>query len=189
MGTISDLELYERIQQDDREALEILYDRYEKLLYSFSYKMLQQKELAEDAVQEVFIKIWRKKGLYSQEKGKFSSWMLTVARNACIDLLRKRKIPEMELDQETFQPASEDNVERTVEWKEEREQLLSAVSSLSEEQRHIVDLFYFKGTSQQKISDLCGVPLGTVKGRIRLALQHLRKKYSEGRDKYGQEPM
>ncbi|MFC0189756.1 RNA polymerase sigma factor [Fictibacillus aquaticus] len=189
MGTISDFELYERIQKDDREALELLYERYEKLLYSFAFKILQQKELSEDAVQEVFIKIWRNKRTYSKEKGKFSSWMLTVTRNACIDLLRKRSKTETELSDENLQIPASENVEKTVEWREEREQLQSAISTLSEEQKKMVELFYFKGESQQKISESCGVPLGTVKGRIRLALQHLRKKYNEGRDKYGQEPM
>jgi RNA polymerase sigma factor (sigma-70 family) len=89
MGRPSDYELYQKVQEENKEALEMLYDRYEKLLFSFSYKMLKQKDFAEEAVQDVFMKLWRKKGIYTEEKGKFSSWILTVTRNACIETAKK----------------------------------------------------------------------------------------------------
>ncbi|WNB91382.1 sigma-70 family RNA polymerase sigma factor [Bacillus sp. NEB1478] len=189
MGRISDLELYIQVQQENKEALERLYDRYEKLLFSFSYKMLKQPELAEEAVQDVFMKLWRKKGIYAEEKGKFSSWLLTVTRNACIDLIRKQNKNEVEILERDIDYERSESVEETVTWNEEREVLKEAVSTLNEEQQDIVEMFYFKGYSQSDIADKKQLPIGTVKGRIRLALKHLKKIYSERGDKYGAERM
>jgi RNA polymerase sigma-70 factor (ECF subfamily) len=187
MGRISDIELYLQVQEENKEALEQLYDRYEKLLFSFSFKILKQKELAEEAVQDVFMKIWRKKGIYSEQSGKFSSWLLTVTRNACIDLIRKQKKNEVELLDHDADQESTTSVEQTVTWNEERKKLKDAVSTLTKDQQVIVDMFYFKGYSQAHIADKQQLPLGTVKGRIRLALQHLRKVYKDRGDKFGQE--
>nr|WP_318540559.1 sigma-70 family RNA polymerase sigma factor [Terribacillus saccharophilus] len=89
----NDVELYTMTQQGDKQALETLYDKYEKLIYSFSFRMTQQQEIAEEAVQEVFLKLWTKRDIYSEQKGKFSSWLLTVTRHTCIDLIRKKQRP------------------------------------------------------------------------------------------------
>ncbi|MFC4322542.1 RNA polymerase sigma factor [Litchfieldia salsa] len=171
-----DVELYHRIQQGDKHALELLYDRYEKLLYSFSFKLTGQRELSEEVVQEVFIKIWTKKGIYNEHKGKFSSWILTVARNTGIDMIRKKKEVTYSIEERDSISSHEPLTEDLVEWKEEGARIRDAISSLAKEQREIVDLLYFKGLSQQKIADACQLPLGTVKGRVRLALQHLKKR-------------
>lgn len=173
-----DVELYHRIQQDDRHALEQLYDRYEKLIFSFSYRITGQRELSEEVVQEVFIKIWTKKGMYNEKKGKFSSWILTVARNTGIDMMRKKKETAYTLEERDSVHSNDPSTEDFVEWKEEGNRLREAISTLATDQQEIVDLFYFKGLSQQKIADACKIPLGTVKGRVRLALQHLKKKLS-----------
>lgn len=187
MGRPSDYELYQKVQEENKEALEMLYDRYEKLLFSFSYKMLKQKEFAEEAVQDVFMKLWRKKGIYTEDKGKFSSWILTVTRNACIDLIRKQQKNEVEILEIDIDYDRTESVEEAVTWNEEREVLKKAVSTLTDEQQDIVEMFYFKGYSQADIADRKKIPLGTVKGRIRLALKHLKKIYAERGDKYGTE--
>ncbi|MCP8969978.1 RNA polymerase sigma factor [Ectobacillus ponti] len=170
-----DVSLYQSVLQGDRQALEQLYDKYEKLLFSFAYRMTGRKELAEEAVQDVFLKLWTKKGLYDSTKGKFSSWLLTITRNASIDLLRKNKQTLQMAEVPEALASQEPGVEELVEWKEEGARLREAMSELGEEQKAIVDLFYFQAMSQQSIADVCQIPLGTVKGRIRLALQHLRK--------------
>lgn len=180
MGRPSDYELYQKVQEENKEALEMLYDRYEKLLFSFSYKMLKQKELAEEAVQDVFMKLWRKNGIYSEDKGKFSSWILTVTRNACIDLIRKQQKNEVEILEKDLDYERTESIEETVTWNEEREVLKQAVSTLTEEQQDIVDMFYFKGYSQSDIAERKNLPLGTVKGRIRLALKHLKRFMQRG---------
>lgn len=171
----SDELLYRKILQKDKKALESLYDRYEKLLFSFAYKMTGEKELAEEVVQEVFIKLWTQKGTYDTAKGKFSSWLLTIGRNTAIDLIRKQKTQSIPLEHEEILPSGEPSIEDVVEWKEKGSDLRKAIAELGEEQQEMVELFYYKGLSQAKIADNCNIPLGTVKGRIRLALKHMRK--------------
>jgi RNA polymerase sigma factor (sigma-70 family) len=178
-----DVELYQQVQQGDKQALEALYDRYEKLLYSFSYRVTGQKELSEEVVQEVFIKLWTKKGIYDKSKGKFSSWLLTVARNTSIDMIRKRKESTYTMEERDSIHSNTPSTEDLVEWKEEGTYLRQAVSLLGEDQQKMIDLFYFKGLSQQKIADSCQIPLGTVKGRLRLALQHLRKNLPNSKER------
>jgi RNA polymerase sigma factor (sigma-70 family) len=180
-----DIELYARLRAKDKRALELLYERYEKLLFSFSYRLTGRRDLSEEIVQDVFLKLWTKPGMYDETKGKFSSWILTVTRYTAIDCLRKKDENHAELDDRDTLHTSGPSVEEVTEWKENREEIRAAISQLAEEQRQIVELFYFKGLSQQKIADSFQIPLGTVKGRIRLALKHLHTKIGrskEGRD-------
>jgi RNA polymerase sigma factor (sigma-70 family) len=167
--------LYLKVLEKDKRALETIYEKYEKLLFSFSIRMTQDHTLAEEVVQEVFIKLWRGIGVYDESKGKFSSWLLTVTRNSAIDLIRKRKRDTtVELDDRDSIQSTDDSVEDQVEWQEEGTALRKAVSTLKEDQQKIIDLVYFKGHTQQKISEECNIPLGTVKGRLRLALKHIK---------------
>ncbi len=82
MDTYTDSQLYARIRTKDQAALEELYDRYERLVYSFAYRMTQNAQMAEDTVQEVFIKLWKEHAPYTEDKGKFSSWLLTMTRKS-----------------------------------------------------------------------------------------------------------
>lgn len=174
MEKSTDTSLYLRISDQDKEALEQLYDRYEKILFSFLYKMLEDRDLAEEALQEVFIKIWRGKGVYDESKGKFTSWLFRMAQNTAIDLIRKRKKPTVPIE-EAAQTASNDApVDVQVEWQEKQEQIQTAVQHLSDDQQKMIDLFYFKGHTHETIADMCDIPLGTVKSRIRLALKKLK---------------
>ncbi len=172
----NDIELYNRLAENDREALRELYERYERLLFSFTYKMTGQADLAEEVVQEVFIKLWTKKGMYDSSKGKFTSWLLTITRNVCIDQIRKKKEDGFKEGEMETLKSSEPAIEEQAEWKEKTAVLKSAIKDLGKEQQDIIQLFYFQALSQKEIADTCQIPLGTVKGRIRLALKHLRKK-------------
>lgn len=176
---MTDMELYERVRQKDQAALEMLYDRYERILYAFVLQLTQDRDLAEEAMQEVFIKLWRGGGIYDETKGKFRSWLFTMSRHVAIDLIRKRK-PDLQLEESFAEaiPSPSPSVEAEVEWQEERSQIETAMAGLSAEQQQVVRLMYFQGLSQQKIADTCGIPLGTVKGRIRLALKQLRRHLS-----------
>ncbi|WP_246938864.1 RNA polymerase sigma factor [Bacillus pinisoli] len=185
MVELDDKDLYVRVLRQEKSALEQLYIRYEKLIYSFSYRMMQDTGLAEEVTQEVFIKLWRGLGQYDESKGKFSSWLLTMTRNTAIDLLRKRKRENVvELEDRDALQSPEESVEDLVEWKEKGEDIRAAVNTLKEDQQVIINLFYFKGYTQQKISDLCNIPLGTVKGRLRLALKHIRTYLEKERGEY-----
>lgn len=175
MEKSSDTLLYSRIKEKDKDALEHLYDRYEKILFSFLYKMTQDRDLAEEALQEVFIKIWRGIGEYDDSKGKFTSWLFRMAQNSAIDLIRKRKAATVPLDEVAEMPSTDSSVEQTAEWQEEKEHIQAAVSQLSAEQQEMIQLFYFKGHTHEKIAEISGLPLGTVKSRIRLALGKLKK--------------
>ncbi|MFC4713408.1 RNA polymerase sigma factor [Planococcus dechangensis] len=174
MEKISDALLYERVRGKDKAALEELYDRYEKMLFSYLCKMTGDRDIAEEALQEVFVKIWRGTGTYHESKGKFVAWLVTMSRNAAVDLIRKQKKPSVPLDEVAEVESTETSVEETVEVKEKREQIHEAVRHLSDEQQKMVDLFYFKGYTHETIAEKCGIPLGTVKSRIRLALKKLK---------------
>ncbi|MYL28787.1 sigma-70 family RNA polymerase sigma factor [Halobacillus halophilus] len=177
MAQPTDMDLYERIREKDKEALEVLYDRYEKLLYSFAFRMMKDSQAAEEVMQDVFMKLWRGKGAgqYVSGRGKFSSWLLTITRNASIDLIRKKKVQEVEWDQRDSVHEDLPGVEQEIEDKEERDQLRRAVHTLPDEQQRMICLFYFQGMSQREIAEKCDIPLGTVKGRVRLALKKLRE--------------
>lgn len=174
-----DAELYQKMINGDKQALENLYDQYEKLLYSFVIKISSDQTLAEEVLQEVFIKLWTHKAKYDDSKGKFSSWLVTITRYTAIDLIRANKKHSVSLEEETDVPEEKTkSTEDLVEWKETGAVMKQAVQKLSEDQRQMVDLFYFKGLSQRKIAEQCNLPLGTVKGRIRLALKHLKEHVS-----------
>ena len=171
-----DASLYAKVKNKDRIAFETLYDRYEKLLYSFAFRYTNDSALTEEVIQDVFLKLWNGTNEYDGSKGKFSSWLLTITRNKAIDEIRKRKRhTHDEMLEKDLLDQDEALVEETAEWNEQKSILKRAMDSLKAEQQQIIDLFYFKGLSQQKIADQCELPLGTVKGRIRIALKHLRK--------------
>ncbi|WP_432353015.1 RNA polymerase sigma factor [Sporosarcina sp. A2] len=175
MKQTDDGTLYALAAAKDRSAFETLYDRYEKLVFSFAYRLTRDREIAEEVVQDVFVKLWNGTTTYQEHKGSFSSWLLTVTRNKAIDEIRRLKRhdhePMIEKDLLIEQAIS---VEGAAEWNEERSAIRNAVKELKMDQQEIIELFYFKGFSQQKIADHCKLPLGTVKGRIRLALKHLK---------------
>ncbi|UTI85862.1 sigma-70 family RNA polymerase sigma factor [Mammaliicoccus sciuri] len=96
----SDIDLYDKIVSKDTNSLETLYDRYESLLYSFIYKITQDKQSSEEVLQDVFMKIWNQKAQFDSSKGKMSTWLITISRNLAIDYIRKRKTTPYEYDEE-----------------------------------------------------------------------------------------
>ncbi|MBY8909015.1 sigma-70 family RNA polymerase sigma factor [Salinicoccus roseus] len=177
--TRTEAELYERIQSGDRNALESLYMNYEKLLFSYAYKMTSDREMSEEIVQDVFVKVWQKKGAYDARKGRLSTWLITLTRHSSIDILRRQKIQSYEYDERDDVDSSQNErrspVEDAVEAGEDKEMITHAISDLDYEQQRIINLFYFKSSSHSQIAEKLGLPLGTVKSRIRLALRHLKK--------------
>lgn len=176
MTGLNDVTLYEKVVSQDRHAFETLYDRYEKLVFSFAYRLTGNRTIAEEVTQDIFLKLWHGTSVYQEDKGKFSSWLLTITRNKAIDEIRRLKRhdhePMLEKDALLEEAGS---TELEVEWKERRGEIRNAIAELSVDQQEVIEFFYFKGYSQQKIADHCKLPLGTVKGRIRLALKHLKE--------------
>lgn len=183
--TKTDLELYQSMCSGDRSALEAIYEKYEKLLYSYAYKMTSSREVSEEIVQDVFTKLWQNKNPYDAGKAKMSTWLITITRNSVIDLFRKKKLDTYEYNELDDIDSSTDmynsSVEKSAELHENQSIICAAMSSLSNEQKYIITLFYFKAYSHSQISNELNIPLGTVKSRIRLALGHLKKNINQER--------
>jgi RNA polymerase sigma-70 factor (ECF subfamily) len=166
-----------------QDALAQLYDRYSGLAYGIALRVLGDPGRAEDAVQEAFLSVWNRAGAFDPARGSLRSWLLTAVRNRSIDYLRGRGAHERrELD---LEPVVSTVGAQTDPWHEvslklERDAVREALTSLPPEQRQAVELAYFGGYSQTEIADLTRVPLGTVKGRMRLALEKLSS-YLRGR--------
>jgi RNA polymerase sigma-70 factor (ECF subfamily) len=176
-----DVALMRRIVEADETALGALYDRWVRSLYSLVLHLLKDPDEAEDVVEETFWQAWRKAGSYEPSRGAVSTWLLTIGRRKALDRLRARKRSrEDTIGDHSFadllstapDPSSE------VEGSELREQTRAALNDLPDEQREVLELGYFSGLSQSEIAEATGQPLGTVKTRMRLAMQKLREPLS-----------
>ena len=173
---LADTDLVAQLAAGSQEALAELYDRYGRLAYSVALRVLGDPGRAEDAVQEAFLRIWSHAASFDVRRGSLRTWLLTAVRNRSIDYLRGRGAHErQELE---LQPALAEVAPRSDPWREvsvslERSAVREAMSNLPVEQRQAVELAYFSGYSQREIADMTSVPLSTVKGRMRLALEKL----------------
>jgi RNA polymerase sigma-70 factor (ECF subfamily) len=172
---IPEIELVSRLQGRDRTALDYLYDHYFGALYGVVFRVLQKENIAEEVLQDVFLKIWDKISQYDPAKGKLFTWMLNIARNQAIDKTRSKEISK---EQKT---RAIENVVSRVEAREPVEQRVDdigvkdIIKILPDEQQFVVDYLYFKGYSQSELAEEFNIPLGTVKTRLRLAMQSLRE--------------
>lgn len=181
---LADEELMLLVGAKDPAAFEVLYDRHGGVAYSLAYRMVGERAAAEEVTQEAFISIWRSGGRYDRARGSVRSWLLGVVRNRAIDRLRAGagKAPRLNLDDEAIleeRPAAERTEEEAVRHETARE-LRSALGALPGEQSRVIELAYFGGFTQSEIARMLGVPLGTVKGRIRLGLEKIRSEMAEG---------
>ncbi len=177
---LDDEELMQRLQYRDLAAFQTLYDRYGDLVYSTALRVLRDVHLAEDMVQEIFLRLWRRPESYVAQRGRFTTWLTSVARNRAVDEIRSRNrryrhetaSPEQ---QERELPAPERNDPAlTTELSDQRRLILVALANLPPEQRQVIEMAYFGGLTQQEIAERLAQPLGTVKTRIRLGMQKLR---------------
>ncbi len=179
-ASLGDEELMQRLFYRDLAAFRTLYDRYANLVYSTSLRVLRDAHMAEDMVQEVFLRLWRKPESYLPQKGRFATWLISVTRNRAVDAVRSRN------RRYRFETSSPEEQERdvpdvegedpalTAELADQRRLVLAAMKDLPPEQRQVIELAYFGGLTQQEIAEATGQPLGTVKTRIRLGMQKLR---------------
>ncbi len=165
-------ELVLLLKQRTQSAFNYLYDNYSSTLYTVIVSILQDRELSNDVLQEVFIKIWRQIDQYDAEKGRLFTWMINIARNASIDTLRSKSYntqkQNRELTENVYDAAGTLNLET------DKIGLRKLIMELKDEQRVLVELAYFQGYTQDEISKLLNIPLGTVKTRLRSALIQLR---------------
>ncbi len=180
LAALSDEVLVEQVAASNSLALECLYDRYARPIYGLALKMLNNSELAEDVVQEVFWRVWRRGATFQAGQGKFTSWLFGIAHNLCIDELRRqrsRPTPVYLASDATICDTLSDGQPEPalVSWQAERRRIiLAALQELPNDQRQVVELAYFGGLSQREIAEQLNDPLGTVKTRIRLGLQKIK---------------
>jgi RNA polymerase sigma-70 factor, ECF subfamily len=179
---LADEELMPLIGEKDAEAFEVFYDRHGGVAYSLAYRVVGERGAAEDVVQEAFISIWRSGARYDAARGSVRSWMLGIVRNRAIDALRSRA-PKLDFDDEATleqRPASEQTESEALR-RETAGEVRGALEELPGDQSKVIALAYFGGFSHSEIASMLGVPLGTVKGRMRLGLEKVRGQLAEGR--------
>jgi RNA polymerase sigma-70 factor (ECF subfamily) len=177
---LSDEQLVARLDGSEVEAaIAALYDRYGRTVFGVGLKILSDRSMAEELVQEVFLKVWRSSGTFDPARGSFSTWLYRVTRSAALDLYRKRarrvsRVSNGEAQIATVRDPSDGPQEIVDEswlsWRVSR-----ALGALDPAHREVIDLAYFGGLSQREISLRTGIPLGTVKSRTARAFQRLRK--------------
>jgi|SRR5687767_7880673 RNA polymerase sigma-70 factor (ECF subfamily) len=172
------------IASHDEHAFAVLYDRYIDLVYSASFRVLADAGLAEDASQDVFVRLWRRPETFISERGRFLSWLMSVTRNRAVDELRargrrrKREGGPLGEPDEAAEPLfSSDPVDPqySAELHEDQQNVRTALMGLPPDQRMALELAYFGGLTQQEIATKLHEPLGTIKTRIRLGMQKLRR--------------
>jgi RNA polymerase sigma-70 factor (ECF subfamily) len=172
----TDVDLAESLAEGRVEALVRLYDRYGPLAYSVSVRIVGDPGRAEDVVQDTFLKLWHSAGRFDSQRGSLRTWVITAVRNRSIDYLRGRSAherQEREIPLDTVARGAGADPWREVAASIERDVIREAMDSLPPEQRQAVELAYFGGFSHREIAELAHVPLSTVKGRMRLALEKL----------------
>jgi RNA polymerase sigma-70 factor (ECF subfamily) len=180
---LSDPDLAACLAAGNQDALAELYDRYGRLAYSVALRILGDPGRAEDVVQDAFLKLWNNAAQFDVERGSLRTWLITAVRNRSIDTLRGRgahERRERELKPELQAVGPTSDPWRDVSLSLERTAIREGLKSLPVEQRQVVELAYFGGYSHGEIADIAGVPLSTVKGRMRLALEKLSS-YLKGR--------
>lgn len=171
----SDEQLLAAVQTKDARALEKLYDRHRTLAYSLALRVVGNVTDAEDVVQETFLNVWRSAGTYRSERSGGRSWILSIAHHRSIDKLRGRQSrPQAVGLEEGIEVPDSSDVWREVLQSLTGEGVRGALSELSPEQRETIELAYFRGYTHSQIAQLMEVPLGTVKGRMRIALHKLK---------------
>jgi RNA polymerase sigma-70 factor (ECF subfamily) len=173
---LADEDLISLVGDGDAQAFALLYDRHSRIAFSLAHRMLGERQAAEDLAQEAFIKIWRGAPSYRAGRGGVRTWILSVVRNQGIDQLRANATRRRTLEKvEASTPRSQPSEAFAECWRNsQRDQVREALNTLSAEQWKILELAYFSGYTHVEIADLLGLPLGTVKGRMRRGLKRLR---------------
>lgn len=178
----SDAELIGRAAQGEARALEVLYDRYSGVVFSFALRIVADRQLAEEILQEAFFRAWQQGGNFSSGRGTFITWLLSITHNLSIDEIRKRRRRPQKADSEEPEQVlasvpdtgSGADVEDEVWLGALRDTIGVALAELPPAQREAIEMAYFRGMTQREISEALGEPLGTIKTRMRLGLQKLK---------------
>lgn len=177
--SLSEEELIQALRNREKIAVEALYDMYSASLYGVIVRIVIDEELAEDILQETFVKIWNSFSGYSAEKGRLFTWMVNIARNLSIDKVRSKDFRNQGKNQELENNVTFIDEQRNTVYNPELLGIRDLVQTLKPEQKSILDLVYFKGYTHVEAAEELDIPLGTIKTRLRMAIQQLRKHFNE----------
>jgi RNA polymerase sigma-70 factor (ECF subfamily) len=180
---LADEDLISLVEAGDADAFATLYDRHSRSAFSLAYRMMGDRQAAEDLAQDAFIKVWRNAASYRAERGSVRTWILSIVHNRGIDQLRSTASRRRTQEKiEASAPRSQPSEAFAETWRNsQRDQVREALDTLPAEQLKILELAYFSGYTHVEISELLSLPLGTVKGRMRLGLKKIRD-YFDSRD-------
>ena len=184
LNRLADEDLMTLVDRKDPDAFEAFYDRHGGAAYSLAHRIVGDPGLAEDVTQEAFLSIWRSNARFDPARGSVRAWALGIVRNRAIDALRRsaRPVPKLDLDDEAVlenQPGQERTEAEAIR-RDTAGRLRRALGILPREQSQVIELAYFGGFSHSEIAEMVGVPLGTIKGRMRLGLEKIRTTLAEG---------
>jgi RNA polymerase sigma-70 factor (ECF subfamily) len=182
VGAINDETLIAAIAAGDAAALDQLYVRYRPLAFGAAFGVIQDASAAEDVLHDAFLSVWRAASSFCPDRGSLRAWLLTISRNAARDRVRDRaraRRVQRPLDVVARELSGGDDVATTAAMAAETRRLHAALAALPASQRTVIELNFFGGLSHGEIAARCGVPLGTVKGRVRLGLLRLRRELDE----------
>jgi RNA polymerase sigma-70 factor, ECF subfamily len=184
LDRLADEDLMTLVDRKDPDAFEAFYDRHAGAAYSLAQRIVGDPEFAEDVTQEAFLSIWRSSARFDPARGSVRAWALGIVRNRAIDALRRsaRPVPKLDFDDEAVlesQPGRERTEAEAIR-RETAGRLRQALGILPREQSQVIELAYFGGFSHSEIADMIGVPLGAIKGRMRLGLEKIRATLAEG---------
>ena len=180
---LADEEVMQLVQRGHPRAFELLYDRHGGAAYSLAYRIVGKRAAAEDVVQEALLSIWRSRLRYDHTRGSVRTWILGIVHNRAIDGLRRSSVHErrrerLDAVEERFEARERTDLEAAR--REEARSVRGALENLPTEQRQTIELAYFGGFTQSQIAELLSEPVGTVKGRMRLGLEKMRRQLVEG---------
>ncbi len=180
MSQTTELLLLQRVQAGDEDALITLHSQFANLVFSVAYRVLNDQMAAEEVTQDTFMRLWNKSYSYDPQKGRFTTWLLTVTRRLAIDVLRlrQRREPKAGMLFMDEDPTLWENILSVDGGSDLRRNLKSVLGQLPTDQSELIELVYFYGMSHNDIAETTGIPLGTVKTRIRLGMQKLRSAWT-----------
>jgi RNA polymerase sigma-70 factor, ECF subfamily len=180
---LGDEELMRLVADKDPDAFALFYDRQAPAAYSLAYRIAGDRSLAEDVTQEAFLSIWKSRSGFDAARGSVRSWVLAIVRNRAVDAIRKRggdRPMRVAAEEVLYDEPAPDDTEGAVLRRAAAEEVRAALGELPRSQAEVLELAYFGGFSQSEIGEMLGVPLGTVKGRMRLGLDKIRSTLAEG---------
>jgi len=179
LAHLSDEALVALAARSEQSALAELYDRFGRPAYGLALRILRDEALAEDAVQEAFLALWRTAARFVPERGKASTWILTLVHRRAVDIVRREERGRADALEQAPEPQSRDTVDEEAWLRLRRERVQDALRKLPDQQREAIELAYYGGFTQSELAERLGQPLGTIKSRMFLGLTRLRELLGE----------